>query len=150
VVGLFGKPRAAVYFPTLLPTGVDGNGTGILAYETFNVTIQVGKSITSYAPSQIFLDNGTIVIDEISEVHAVEFKARNEEDSVVYDINPHDNTMYDEALAFANVLNHPNNPKYGEMYEEWVQLSRDVNEVQYTLRRSAGIEFAADHKEEEA
>jgi predicted dehydrogenase len=147
VVGLFGKPRGGVYFPTLLPTGVDGNGTGILAYETFNVTIQVGKSITSVAPSQIFLDNGTIVIDEISEVHAVEFISRTPGESKAFDIQPHENTMYDEALAFANVLLHPDNPKQGEKYEEWVQLSRDVNEVQYTLRKSAGIEFAADLRE---
>ena len=46
-------------------------------------------------------------------------------------------------------MNHPGGPKLGLCYEEWVELSRNVNEVIYQLRKQAKVVFDADTTNEE-
>ncbi|MDR0922189.1 MAG: Gfo/Idh/MocA family oxidoreductase [Lactobacillales bacterium] len=144
-LGWFGLPKSATYTATKLPTGVDGMGTGILHYDEFDVTIQVGKMIDNYAPSQIFIDGGTLLIDQISAINEVTFVARNKE-AKRFEIEAKKNPMVDEVLAFAEVMNHPTDEELGEAYEEWVELARNVNKVLYSMRQSAGIHFPADKK----
>ena len=56
--------------------------------------------------------------------------------------------MADEVRAFARVLNDAENPVMMEDYERWTETSRDVNRIMETLRRKAGIVFAADEQNE--
>ena len=57
-----------------------------------------------------------------------------------------ENPMVEEAEEFARVILNPTDRKLGTDYEEWVELSRNVNQVMYDMRKSAGIIFDADEK----
>ena len=54
--------------------------------------------------------------------------------------------MIEEAKNFAQVILNPTDHKLGTEYEEWVELSRNVNQVIYDMRKSAGIVFDADEE----
>lgn len=59
-----------------------------------------------------------------------------------------ENPMADEAEDFANVMAHPKDPAWGLLYEEWIELARNVNQVIYDLRKNGGIKFDADNEED--
>ncbi|MDR1473328.1 MAG: Gfo/Idh/MocA family oxidoreductase [Lactobacillales bacterium] len=144
-LGWFGVPSFVHYFATLASTGIDSMGTGVLRYENFDVTIQPGKNIKSFAPSEIFLAKGTLVLDAISAINSADYYER-EKDVKSLKINALANPMVEEAEAFAQVLLHPKSEVWGAKYEEWVELARNVNAVLVAMREDAGIVFAADGK----
>jgi predicted dehydrogenase len=147
LVALFGMPDNAKYHPQLLTTGADGHGVGTLFYEDFEASFFVGKDVTSFNESEIFLEDGTVRIDSISEVQKIDVV--NHQGAVVstLDFSFHENSMIDEAKDFYQVMMHPTNPKLGDKYQEWTELSRSVSQVMYWMREDAGIVFAADNKE---
>ncbi|MDR0690487.1 MAG: gfo/Idh/MocA family oxidoreductase [Streptococcaceae bacterium] len=144
-IGWFGMPKSVHYFASLVPTGVDALGTGILRYENFDVTIQPGKSVTSYAPSEIFLANGTLVLAAISAINSADYYERKK-DVRSLKVNALTNPMKEEAEDFAQVLLLPKNADWGAKYEEWIELARNVNAVLVAMREDAGIIFTADGK----
>ncbi|MEG0475785.1 MAG: gfo/Idh/MocA family oxidoreductase, partial [Carnobacterium sp.] len=68
----FGVPKSSHYFCTKIATGVDGKGTVILRYDTFDVTINTGKIANSYLPSEIYGLNKTLSMDSVSGITTVE------------------------------------------------------------------------------
>ncbi|MGX7133289.1 Gfo/Idh/MocA family protein [Enterococcus songbeiensis] len=146
-MGWFGMPESMHYFARKITTEVDGIGTIILRYDLFDVTIQQGKIADSYLPSEIYLDNGTLVMSGINAFDAAEFHDRNQKEIVKLDLTAKENPMVEEAADFAKVIQHPEDKMQGALYQEWVELSRNVNKVIYHMRQEAGIEFAADKKE---
>ncbi|KAF1297163.1 oxidoreductase [Enterococcus sp. JM4C] len=145
-VGWFGMPNEVHYFARPIVTGVDGLGWGILRYDLFDVTIQPGKIGDSYATSEIYFDQGTLVLNGVNAIEDVVYHDRNHQRREKIEVVPMDNPMVEEALAFANVITHPDDPTWGIRYEEWVELARNVNQVIYDLRKSANIVFDADTK----
>lgn len=59
-VSLFGKPRAAHYFPTKGYNGVDTSGIAVLEYNTFNAVCCAGKDSSSPSGFVIQGDAGTL------------------------------------------------------------------------------------------
>ncbi|WP_303754318.1 Gfo/Idh/MocA family protein [Enterococcus sp. S86.2] len=148
-LGWFGVPQKAHYFARKIATDVDGIGTIILRYDLFDVTILQGKIGDSFLPSEIYFDNGTLTLNGINSFEKAEFYDRNAKKRLLLPITLKENPMEEEALAFANVMNHPTDKNQGVLYEEWVELARNVNQLIYDLRQQAGISFAADKKDEE-
>ena len=142
-------PQKAHYFARKIATDVDGIGTIILRYDLFDVTILQGKIGDSFLPSEIYFDNGTLTLNGINSFEKAEFYDRNAKKRLLLPITLKENPMEEEALAFANVMNHPTDKNQGVLYEEWVELARNVNQLIYDLRQQAGISFAADKKDEE-
>lgn len=60
-VGLFGKPKAAHYYPTLGYNGVDTSGIAVLEYETFSAVCSAAKDSTSPSGFVIQGDTGTLL-----------------------------------------------------------------------------------------
>ncbi|EOL48948.1 oxidoreductase NAD-binding Rossmann fold protein [Enterococcus phoeniculicola] len=145
-VAWFGMPNEVHYFARKVSTGVDGLGWGILRYDLFDVTIQPGKIGDSYATSEVYFDKGTLVLNGVNAIEDVVYHDRNLKQREKIEIHPAENPMAEEALNFAKVISHPTDSKYGILYEEWVELARNVNQVIYDLRKSAGIIFDADSK----
>lgn len=56
--------------------------------------------------------------------------------------------MSEEAQDFAQVMNHPTDPTWGLLYEEWIELARSVNQVIYDLRKNGDIRFDADNEDD--
>lgn len=145
-VAWFGMPKESLYFGRLLPTGVDGMGTGVLRYEDFDVTIRTGKIGDSYQPSEIYFDFGTLTLDAINSISEATFHNREADRSEKMAIHALENPMVEEARDFANVIEHPDDKNLGLLYEEWVELARNVNQVVYDMRKNAGVVFDADEK----
>lgn len=145
-VAWFGMPNESLYFSQKLVTGVDGLGTGILRYDTFDVTIRTGKIGDSYQQSEIYLTDGTLVLNAINSIDEAVFHDRNRQCQEKLGVHQLANPMVEEAENFAQVILNPTDRKYGTDYEAWVELSRNVNQVIYAMRKSAGIVFDADEK----
>lgn len=145
-LGWLGVPRSARYFAQKIETGVDGMGFGVLRYENFDVAIQTGKIGDSFKPSEIYFEDGTLILDSISVMGSAKYFDRKTQETTELTILPDKNHMVGEARDFAQVILNPKDPEAGQRYEEWVELARKVNEVIYTLRRDAEIYFDADQK----
>ncbi len=63
---LFGRPQAAAATGTLLPSGVDGTGTILLAYDGFEVACLHSKIVNGPALSWIAGEDGLITFDDCS------------------------------------------------------------------------------------
>jgi len=140
-LALFGLPKAVAYHPTLLKTGVDGYGVGILDYGKFKVTFENGKFNDSFKHSEIYLADGTIVIEEISNLKAATFHERGK-GAKDLGIAPYPNNMVGEAKVFAKIIQDKDTAEF----EKFAKLAQEVNQVMYDLRTSANIEFDADKK----
>ncbi len=134
-VAWFGMPKEVHYFPRKISTGVDGLGWGILRYDTFDVSIQPGKIGDSYLPSEIYFDSGTLVMNGVNAIEQAEFHDRVHEEIIDLAVTAAENPMEDEAEDFANVITHPKDAAWGLLYEEWIELARNVNQVIYDLRK---------------
>lgn len=143
-LAFFGVPEQVHYFAKKIATGVDGIGTGILRYQQFDVTIQIGKIGDSRLSSEIYFDSGTLELNAVNSISAAEFHDRKGQEIITIDVQAQENPMIEEAEAFAQVIENAENPFYGNLYEEWVELARNVNAVIYTMRRQAEITFDAD------
>lgn len=142
----FGMPYESLYFAKKIRTGVDGLGTGILRYDDFDVTIRTGKITDSFQASEIYLTNGTLVLNAVNSIDEAVFHDREHARREKLNVHQLENPMVEEANDFAKVIMNPTDRELGTFYEEWVELARNVNQVIYDMRKSAGIIFDADKK----
>lgn len=142
----FGMPNESLYFDKKIRTGVDGLGTGILRYDDFDVTIRTGKITDSFQASEIYLTNGTLVLNAVNSIDEAVFHDREHARREKLNVHQLENPMVEEANDFAKVIMNPTDRELGTFYEEWVELARNVNQVIYDMRKSAGIIFDADKK----
>lgn len=143
-ISWFGMPQSSHYFAQKVSTGVDGKGTMILRYPTFDVTMQTGKIASSYLPSEIYGLNKTISLDGVTGISAIEIIDRKSglKDNIAKSAQK--SPMIEEAIAFADVINHAEDKERLKDYQEWTNLSQQVNQVLYELRKDAGIVYPAD------
>ncbi|UQS83245.1 Gfo/Idh/MocA family protein [Bombilactobacillus thymidiniphilus] len=132
---LFGMPEKSEYMPQMLPTKVDGQGTIILHYPTFDVTLLVGKISNSFLPSEIYSGSKTILFDDGGTVR----KLWNNEVTTPI-VFPEHNPMLAEAQVFSQILQKQDRGAFNKLWS----LADQVNQLLTTLRTTAGIEFAAD------
>lgn len=143
-VGWFGVPESCHYFAKKIATGVDGMGTIILSYPTFNVTLITGKMVQSYLPSEIYSLDKTILMDGVNAISSIEVIDWKQDEKEQIAKAPQKNPMVDEARAFAKVIQAPEVAENQAQYQKWLTLSQEVNHVLKALRDDAGIVFAAD------
>jgi len=124
----FGRPQNVYYFARKIVTGVDGIGTIILRYETFDVTIQTGKIGNSDLKSEIYFENGTLELNAVNAIEQAVFYDRTNNETVL-PVTAQANPMVEEAADFAEVIENKADPQLGARYEEWIELARDVNEA---------------------
>lgn len=144
-VALFGKPVSSHYFARKLHTGVDGIGTIILQYETFDVTIIVSKIVTSNAGAEIFGEDETMVIDHVSDLgKATLINHKTREENQLELVKQDENTMLYEAKEFAKMINEMNDESTLEKYHEISDIARIVSGILQELRADSDIVFEAD------
>ena len=137
-VGWFGLPVKATYVPTLTRTNVDGKGVAILNYPDFTITLNVGKTSNSFLPSEINGLRDAIVMNNPAELAQVSYHDVTGQVKTI-GVQPDANPMLAEAHDFAAVINDPTGHKTD--YQNWRQLSRDVNQLLFNLRQSGHIYF---------
>lgn len=145
-LGWFGLPKESHYYARKISTGVDGLGTIILRYDLFDVTLHTGKIIDSFSKSEIYLTDGTLVLDSVNAISQAVYHHRKTQEKEVLSLSVEANPMIEEAIDFAQVMEHPQDAAWGTRYEEWVELSRNVHQVIEQLRKQAAIVFDADEQ----
>ncbi|WP_016584703.1 Gfo/Idh/MocA family protein, partial [Yersinia pestis] len=75
-LALWGEPKSVWASASLLPSGVDAHGTVSLNYGDFDVIIIHSKVSQSDIPSEIQGEDGSLVIESISECLSVAFTPR--------------------------------------------------------------------------
>lgn len=139
IVSLFGEPIDMKASCTILPNSIDGEGSIILKYDTFNANLIYSKVSNSYLPSEIQGEKGTIIIEKWSQMERLKFIDENgkEED---LSLEQEENKMYYEIKDFI------------ESYKER-KIESKVNKFQLSLlsqeilgkaRKIMGISFPAD------
>ena len=133
----FGMPDSVHAFSHPIQTGVDGKGTAILRYPSFDVTLHYGKINTSLNHSEVYSSDHTLVLDSITGVSKAELlDARTRGKQVVELTEPAENPLIDEAIAFAKVMNDPKTATSRAKVNEWHSLSRKVHVVLEKVRES--------------
>lgn len=136
-VALFGAPQSVLASATLLDTGVDAHGSVCLNYGDFDVVISHSKVSNSTIPSEIQGEEGTLVIDKISEVQGVVLTPRGEHSQVLTQPQ-HINTMLYEAQVFADLVEQQQVEHVG------LENSLIVASLLTEIRRQTGVVFPAD------
>lgn len=136
-VALWGEPGTVQASATLLDSGVDAHGSIILNYGDFDVTIVHSKVSNSAIASEIQGEDGSLVIEKLSECQRIMFIPR---DGKPLDLSQpqHINSMLYEAENFAArvAANHLNHAELAR--------SRAVAGLLTEIRRQTGVIFPAD------
>jgi scyllo-inositol 2-dehydrogenase (NADP+) len=139
VVSLFGKPQRIYAQGMMLDSGADGEGTVLFKYKEMEAAAMYSKITNSTIPSEIQGEDGSIIIDSISDPKKVEIHYR---DGSIEDISiqQEENTMYYEICEFVDLI------KRGETESamQSFQLSTDTLSILDEARRQIGIEFPSD------
>ena len=136
-VALWGEPRAVHASASLLDSGVDAQGTVILSYAGFDVTLHHSKVSDSTLPSEIQGEAGALVIEKISECQKLSFIPRG---GKAQDLTQpqHINTMLYEAEAFAHLVEN------NQVVHPGLEVSRITARLLSEIRRQTGVVFPAD------
>ena len=136
-VALWGEPRAVHASASLLESGVDGQGTVVLSYGDFDVTLHHSKVSDSAIPSEIQGEAGALVIEKISECQKVCFVPRGGKPQDLTQPQ-HINTMLYEAEEFARLV------EANEVVHPGLEVSRITAKLLSEIRRQTGVVFPAD------
>ncbi|WES67775.1 Gfo/Idh/MocA family oxidoreductase [Superficieibacter sp. HKU1] len=136
-VALWGEPHSVQASASLLESGVDAHGTVVMNYGDFDVTLHHSKVSDSVLASEIQGENGSLVIEKISECQNVAFVPRG---GKAQDLTQpqHINTMLYEAEVFARLV------ETGEVNHPGLAVSRTTSTLQTEIRRQTGVVFPAD------
>ncbi|TKI06948.1 Gfo/Idh/MocA family protein [Martelella alba] len=136
-VALWGEPQSVLATASLLPSGVDGHGAVCLAYGDFDVTLLHSKVTQTALPSEIQGEEGSLVIDKLSECQQLVFVPRAGDKQNLTQPQ-HINTMLYEAEKFAALVEN------GEINHEGLTVSRCTAKLLTEIRRQTGVIFPAD------
>ncbi|WP_133624904.1 Gfo/Idh/MocA family protein [Erwinia sp. LJJL01] len=136
-VSLWGAPYSVTASASLLESGVDAHGSVILNYGDFDVTIQHSKVSQSTLPSEIQGEDGSLVIEQVSECQRVSLVPRG---GKAQDLSQpqHINTMLYEAETFARLVEH------NEINHAGLATSLTTAQLLTEIRRQTGVVFPAD------
>lgn len=144
-VALFGMPEKNLYFSRKLKTGVDGNGTIILRYKEFDVTIFIGKNVTTQIGVEIYGENDTLLVDHATNMSRAELLNYQSNDKKEITLNlPKENDMIYEAKAFAYYIMNKEEASVKEEVNYYSNLAGNVAQIMYELRVQEDIHFPAD------
>ncbi len=143
-VELFGVPKETYYFHRKIRTQVDGIGTIVFRYENFDVTMLTGKIADSFLPCEIYGRKHTLILDGIHGIESMELYDRQTGTRTGLIKEKRKFDMLEEAVAFADMIEHRREEPYREKQEYYLTLSCQVNSIMTDLRRKSQIHFTAD------
>lgn len=139
MVTLFGKPDEVHAVGVMLSSGVDGEGSMVMKYNDMDAIVMHSKITDSYLPAEIQGENGTMVIDKISQPYDVKIHYR---DGTIEDLTRpqlHE-SMYYEIQEFIGLL--ARGQRDGSTNSHANSLA--VAEVMEEARRQIGLQYPAD------
>ncbi|WP_158780399.1 Gfo/Idh/MocA family protein [Pantoea sp. BAV 3049] len=142
-VSLWGEPYSVTATASLLESGVDAHGTVVMNYGDFDVTLLHSKVSQSVIPSEIQGEDGSLVIELISECQRVSFVPRGGKSQDLSQPQ-HINTMLYEAETFARLVTN------NEVNHAGLATSRTTAKLLTEIRRQTGVVFPADELPDQA
>jgi scyllo-inositol 2-dehydrogenase (NADP+) len=138
-VALLGRPNSVKAQGFMLESGVDGEGSILLGYDTMDAVLMHSKITNSTLPNEIQGELGNLSIDKISEPTRIEFHTR---DGKVQDLSRPtvEQTMYYELDEFIQLLNQGLRESNVNSHE----TSLIAMEIMDEARRQIGLRFPAD------
>ncbi len=136
---LFGAPKSIQAHAVKLETGVDGEGSIIFSYDDMEAVVMHSKISTSFCPSEIQGEYGSILIDNISDPEHVEirFKDGSEQNITQSSASP---SMYYEAAEFIKLITEGKKESAINSHHHSLTTIKIVEEA----RKQAGIVYPAD------
>ncbi|MFG6113809.1 Gfo/Idh/MocA family protein [Halobacillus sp. MO56] len=136
---LFGAPKSIQAHAVKLETGVDGEGSIIFSYDDKEAVVMHSKISTSFSPSEIQGEYGSILIDNISDPEHVEirYKDGSEENLTQPSASP---SMYYEAAEFIKLIKEGKRESAINSHHHSLTTIKIVEEA----RKQAGIVYPAD------
>ncbi|REK71409.1 Gfo/Idh/MocA family protein [Paenibacillus paeoniae] len=140
-VALFGRPRTVKADGYKLSTGVDGEGSIILGYDSMDAVMMHSKITSSTLPNEIHGEDGNLVINKISEPVRIELHTR---DGKVEDLSRQtvEHTMFYELDEFIRLLKEGKRESSVNTHE----VSLITMEIMDEARRQLGIIYPADRE----
>lgn len=139
VIDLFGMPSGVKASAVMLYTGVDGMGSALLSYDDLVATVSYSKISAMRTPSEIQGEEGSILIEHISQQNTVTIIYRDgrEEDITV---PQSEHPMQYELTEFIRTIQQGKTESALNSY----MLALQVAEVMQTIRQQTGLVFDAD------
>lgn len=142
VLSLFGMPERIIAQGLLLVSGADGEGTILFKYPEMEAVAMYSKITNSTVPSEIQGEDGSIIIDSVSDPKRIEIHYR---DGRIEDISreQQDNSMYYEVCEFISLINRGES----ESKVQTFNFSSDTIAILDEARKQIGISFPGDRPE---
>ena len=135
-VELFGKPERIVSHCDFLPTGADHSGTILFIYNDKTVTLTYSKVGQSFAPSQIFGDEGTVTFASCSKLTDIKLY-KNKECTEIYPAIDENVVMSMEIRDFIDFAN----GEHLDFYNECLDMSMTLCSLMYEIRKQNNFRF---------
>lgn len=137
-VDFFGEPQSISASAGILDTGADGFGSAILNYADKMVTLTYSKIGQGRSSSQIIGDEGTIIIESISQLQSITIIYNNgHEEHTDFNLSKPE-VMRGEASAFLNFINRPEATALQYNYSKELALS--VSKTMDRIIKSGDVE----------
>ena len=134
---LFGLPEKITACAHFMESGADGSGNAAFLYADKLVNLTYSKLGQDRLGSQIFGDEGTIVIESISKLVNMKLIDNNGNVTEIIGDVAKEKIMGYEAEAFERFIKNPNDPYYSTVCERALQTSKAMKEI----RDLSGIKF---------
>ena len=134
---LWGNPQKTTACAHFMESGADGSGNAALLYADKLVNLTYSKLGQDRLGSQIFGDNGTIIIESISKLTNMRITDKNGNTTEIIGDVEKERLMGYEAVAFEKFIENPNDEYYSEVKKRALQVSNIMKEI----RDICGIEF---------
>lgn len=138
-VALFGRPHSIKAAGYMLASGVDGEGSILLQYDKMDAVLMHSKITHSSLPNEIQGEDGSLIINKISEPVKIELHTR---DGKVEDLSKPtvEHSMFYEVEEFIGLIHEGRIESTVNSHE----TSLITMEIMDEVRRQLGIVFPAD------
>lgn len=135
IIDLFGLPKTLKYSPVRGYNGIDLSGTIRMDYGGFQINIFCSMVSHSIIPSEFYFDDETVLVYELSKISQVELIDCKGASVTLVSYRP-ENQLYDEVVAFSEMLKDKDKLEGQIRYEAYKQLSLQVCQVMDLLKNS--------------
>jgi len=140
-VVLFGKPKRIQASAFMLESGVDGQGSILLSYDGFDAVIQYSKISNSYLPFEIQGEDGSFILNRVSDPDQVTLRLRSGETrDLSQPTIEHD--MYYEIEHFITLIEGQKTESPINSFENSMAAMEIMDEV----RKQIGLVYPADQQ----
>ncbi len=136
---LFGEPEEIIASAQFLETGADGLGTAIFRYPDKLVTLTFSKLGQSHSPSEIYGDEGTILIESISKLTGVKLISSSGEEEMLWGDTEKEEVMMHEARNFRRYIE--SRSEYENEYSKCTEMALSVSRTMKKIREICSIKF---------